>query len=308
MGKGQQRKNRKRTQPVLGSGQVAAPILGGDIQIHQNHLESVQQTSNFRISMKCMQEYRRRNAKVIEWIKSEYPDYYLLGTTPVTEEQAADPRLHFFGRKRDFVYTGLNVEVIKAFMSVHKTKENGKHCSQVNIRKYHDALQWGAEEIRQVLPQPYFVEMDAFLDASKKEVVTHRRSGNLDEHEADPISFPLYRLICEWALETGNVFLWVWTVLQWNNMARSISIDPLGIHNFSVGTDSIKCKYDDSKADKKGERVSPKNIYANPFEPVVCTFAALGCWLALRKGTFGSSDTLFLGAGEHGSAAHKQVL
>jgi hypothetical protein len=305
MGKGQQRTNRKRSQPIPGYGQVAAPVLGGEIQIHQAHLESVQQTSNFRISTKCMQEYRRRNAKIIEWIQREYLAYYLLGTISVTEEQAADPRLHFFGRDRDFVYTGLNVEVIKAFMSVHKTKANGKHCSQVNIRKYHDAIQWGAEEVRQVLPLSYFVEMDAFLDSSKKEVVTHRRAGNLDEHEADPISFPFYQLICEWALGTGNVFLWVWTILQWNNMARSISIDPLGIHNFSVGTDSIKCKYDDSKVDKKGERVSPKNIYANPFEPVVCAFTALGCWLALRKGTFCNNDSLFLGTGQPGSAAHK---
>jgi hypothetical protein len=31
----------------------------------------------------------------------------------------------------------MNVEVVKA-------KENGKHCSQVNLQKYHDALQFGA--------------------------------------------------------------------------------------------------------------------------------------------------------------------
>ena len=49
---------------------------------------------------------------------------------------------------------------------------------------------------------------------------------------------------------------------------ETFSIDPLGFHNFSVGMDSVKCKYDDSKADKKGERVSPKNIYANPLNPI----------------------------------------
>jgi hypothetical protein len=192
----------------------------------------------------------------------------------------------------------MNVEVVKAFLSVHKTKANGKHCSQVNIRKFHDALQFGAEEVHQALPPQYFVEMDAFLDASKKEVVIHRRAGNLDEQEADPISFPLYQLICEWALSSGSIFLWVWTILQWNNMAQSISIDPLGFHNFSIGMDSVKCKYDDSKADKKGERVSPKNIYANPFNPMVCPHLSLGCWFALRKGTFGRNDSFFLGAGQ----------
>jgi hypothetical protein len=67
---------------------------------------------------------------------------------------------------------------------------------------FHDSLQFGAEDFHQALPQQYFVEMDAFLDASKKEVVIHRRAGNLDEQEADPISFPLYQLICEWLVST----------------------------------------------------------------------------------------------------------
>jgi hypothetical protein len=58
--------------------------------------------------------------------------------------------------------------------------------------------------------------------------------------------------------------------------------------------DSVKCKYGDSKADKKGERVSPKNIYANPFNPMVCLHLSLGCWFALRKGTFGMNDSFFL--------------
>lgn len=86
---------------------------------------------------------------------------------------------------------------------------------------------------------------------------------------------------------------------------ETFSIDPLGFHNFSVGMDSVKCKYDDSKADKKGERVSPKNIYANPFNPMVCPHLSLGCWFALRKGTFGKNDSLFLGAGQPGSASQR---
>ena len=33
-------------------------------------------------------------------------------------------------------------------------------------------------------------------------------------------------------------------------MARLASIDPLGFHNLKLGNDSIRLKYDDSKADK----------------------------------------------------------
>ena len=46
-------------------------------------------------------------------------------------------------------------------------------------------------------------------------------------------------------------------------MARCASVDPLGFHNFSLGQDSLIVKYDDSKADKDGDRLSEKHIYAN---------------------------------------------
>jgi hypothetical protein len=63
----------------------------------------------------------------------------------------------------------------------------------------------------------------------------------------------------------GDIFVWTCTVLQWNFMGRYASINPLGIHNLGVGpVDSSKIKYDDSKADSTGEKVSPKNMYANP--------------------------------------------
>ena len=46
-------------------------------------------------------------------------------------------------------------------------------------------------------------------------------------------------------------------------MARGSNIDPLTVHNFTLGTDSIICKYDDSKCDKSAERLAMKNVYAN---------------------------------------------
>ena len=95
-----------------------------------------------------MKDYRRRIKVMIAWIEAEYSEYYEKGTVQVTTQQKEDPSLHFFDHERDFQYSGINVEVIKAFLSVHKTKVNGKHCSQVHLRKYHDAIQYGAEEIR----------------------------------------------------------------------------------------------------------------------------------------------------------------
>lgn len=64
-------------------------------------------------------------------------------------------------------------------------------------------------------------------------------------------------------------------------MARSASIDCLAFHNFSMGLDSIVIKYDDSKADKAGEKLSEKNVYANPLDWTMCTWTALGEFFSL---------------------------
>jgi hypothetical protein len=84
-------------------------------------------------------------------------------------------------------------------------------------------------------------------------------------------------LICQWALGDMNIFVWVYSLLMWHNMARSISISTLGLHNIKRGSsDSIEIKYDLSKADQSGEFVQTKNCYANPASPHLCLYLALG--------------------------------
>jgi hypothetical protein len=83
-------------------------------------------------------------------------------------------------------------------------------------------------------------------------------------------------------------------------MGRSASIDPFGIHNLEIGAaDSYKIKNNDSKADRTGEKVSPKNIYSNPFDQKICSVTALGIWLENRNETFtATKDSIFI---ENGS-------
>jgi hypothetical protein len=98
------------------------------------------------------------------------------------------------------------------------------------------------------------------------EIAQGKKRGMVQEVSSDPINTTLYELLMLWAIESNNMFVWAWTVLQWNFIGRPSSIDPLGFHNFSLGSDSIIGKYDDSKADKAGERLTKKNLYANPFD------------------------------------------
>ena len=62
-------------------------------------------------------------------------------------------------------------------------------------------------------------------------------------------------------------------------MAKMANIDPLAFHNYTVGSDSIKCKYDDAEAGKEGEKLTKKNINTNPFNWKACwwTQTAINC-------------------------------
>jgi hypothetical protein len=128
----------------------------------------------------------------------------------------------------------------------------------------------------------------------------------LDEQEADPITWSLFRKILQWALDRKNMYLWVFSILQWNCMARSINIGILVLHCFRVGEDVIIVRYDNSKADQTGEKVSDKHVYDNPFDPLVSVFLALGVWFCLESARFEHTEYLFQEDEKEDNAASQQ--
>jgi hypothetical protein len=49
--------------------------------------------------------------------------------------------------------------------------------------------------------------------------------------------------------------------------------------------------------------VALKNLFANPFNPYICSFLALGCYFCINKETFSTNDKIFQKKGKDGSAA-----
>ena len=78
----------------------------------------------------------------------------------------------------------------------------------------------------------------------------------------------------------------------------------------SLGGDSIIIEYHDSKADQTGEKTVPKNRYANPFDPCICLWLALGCWLAVSDDDMASDrNTIFRNVkSDVGSGSHRYNL
>jgi hypothetical protein len=94
-------------------------------------------------------------------------------------------------------------------------------------------------------------------------------------------------------MEAGIMLVWTFSLLQWNCMARSKNIGDLAFHQFQTGDDYIKIRYDKTKADQEGQKVKDKHIYANPFDPLVCSFLSLGVWFCLEPKRLSNTTNLF---------------
>ena len=261
----------------------AASMAGMDIQAAPEHLDALRETESNTIG--CVPDYRNRMKHIIRFWKDHYPTYHDEVVFSLSPEQRRDKR-RYWTAKHDLRYSRLNPELTKIYMSGQvKTKADGKQYSYDHVRKYHDAILYGAKLAKEDLPPGYASQMKTFLKTLKKEKANARSNGNVEEKEADAIPWTLFEAMCRWALTLGNVMVWTFTIIQWNIMGRSINVDPLGFHNLSRsgGNDSIVIKYDTNKKDAAGEHTSPKNCYANPKNPTVCMFLALGCYLCVNR-------------------------
>ena len=70
------------------------------------------------------------------------------------------------------------------------------------------------------------VTVGAEVEVQAEQVLAVNATKETKEISVDPISFSRYCMILTWAIEQGNIFVWKWTILHWNLMAPSISIDP----------------------------------------------------------------------------------
>ena len=98
----------------------------------------------------------------------------------------ADRVLFHWTNTQDLIYPGLNVAIIKAFLSEKKVKERAPNgeilllTSFSHIRKYDDAIKWAAK-VSTELPRNYYREMDAYISAYEKEYAEGKKEGKADE-------------------------------------------------------------------------------------------------------------------------------
>ena len=257
--------------------------------------------------------YRTMLAEMIEWWRVQYPDLYSKIVFEISDDYDREiDAQHYYSATHDLKYHLLDPKWVKLYVSAEKKwkdKAKGIQYGFDHPRKYSDAVLKCAGVSSYGLHPKYRTSMKAFLDNLKKEKAKAKGKRQLDQQEADAIGFGLYEKICEWAVDSGTVvgiFCWAFITTQWNVMGRTVNVDPLGFHNLVKSQhDSVIFLYDSNKKDKKGEKVTPKNCYANPSRPLVSLFLALGCYLSIFQNKFKrDSDKIFRAQGKDGSASN----
>ena len=284
---------RGRIHPHQRNADFTGSLLGDNIELGESYVSNVQATEDFKVDIKTKRTHRNQIKQFYSFLEKEFPGYYSVGVRELSEDELADRKKFFWKNKHDLVYSGLNPKFLKAFLSTKVLKENGKTMSYDNIRKYFDAIQFGAAEVDCLLPVSFYQEKDKFLQAFRKQVAKAKCTGDIEEQEADPIPYGLYVLICTWGVKMGNIMLWVWSILQWNLLARSVNVEPLSFRNFKVFEDNIQVKYDKNKSDQGGENTTVKHVYANPTNPFICPFLSMGIYLCLNATRYVESAFIF---------------
>lgn len=113
------------------------------------------------------------------------------------------------------------------------------------------------------------------------------------------ITFSAYRFLADKAMrQTGDfrlaIFAWIFLVLAWNLIARCISVSSLMLEHITWEEDSMVVIFPTHKGDKEGKNCTPKHVYANPKDPVICPIFALAVYvftMGLRRE--GSKGLLF---------------
>ena len=213
-----------RIHPHQRDADFTGPLLGENIQLPDTYVTNIQSTEQHNVKVSTKRNYRNQLKQMYTYWKEDFPEYYSIGVRTLSEEELNDTTKFFWKNKHDIVYDGINPKFVKAFLSTKVKKFDGKTSSFGNIRKYFDTIQYGANKMGVFLPVSFYSNKDKYLQAFKKQVAKAKTQGDVEEREADPIPFGLYVLICQWAVRFGNIMMWVWSILQWNLLGRSVNV------------------------------------------------------------------------------------
>jgi hypothetical protein len=165
-------------------------------------------------------------------------------------------------------------------------RKDGTLKTQKTIDSYINALKNYYRENNLELGKEHKKFLEEFTDGHKRKVAKKKDEGVMKNFEGKaPIAFQTYCAICKLALFAAtarsivSAFVHTFMILCWNLFARSISVSQLRMCHLTWSNDALVIDLSRHKADQTGEKITPKHIFANPFEPHTCPILATALYL-----------------------------
>lgn len=203
-------------------------------------------------------------------------------------------------RTKDIVWHNLPISLVKAYLETDKMKfahnkngtvkvnENGEklYTNEKVATNFATSLKNMCRLTHGNFSPTFRLELEDYIHVIKKQRNQAKKEGRTDENAADPIPYSLLYCICLYAVTTGNVLLWAFSLLLWNCIGRIKNIAELKFTHFSLHEDCIGVCYDDTKTKKEGEQLNIKHIYANIKDWHMNCLCAMGVYFMFHNSSW----------------------
>jgi len=159
---------------------------------------------------------------------------------------------------------------------------DGKVRSVSTVQGYISSLKYYYKEKSVKVSDEFREYCDLFIEGYKRKVALKKEQGLMKNFEGKvPVSHLLYIQLAELGLKACDnrspfaSLVHAFMVLCWNLFARSCSVADLRTHHFTWENDCMVIDMSRHKADQTGENITPKHVYANPYNPLICPILAL---------------------------------
>jgi hypothetical protein len=97
-------------------------ILGADLKIQAAHSQGVRNTEQRGLVLRTKQNCRNQIKEMYIFFSLHYNNYYSIGIQKLSEADRANQDFFRYKNTHDLIYTGINVQMVKAFLANKKQK------------------------------------------------------------------------------------------------------------------------------------------------------------------------------------------
>ena len=107
-----------------------------------------------------------------------------------------------------------------------------------------EAISYGQKIAKKRFPLNCSLKTEKFKKGLQSQNEEAKEQGALEQSEADAISLELFLFMCQSELQSGDSFMWLFSLMQWSCIARSQNIDHLRFCHVSVKGGAMVIEFD----------------------------------------------------------------